>query len=450
MNDLIYQDETISMQEFINRTINEVMPKNDGLKIDIYREEMVFDSLKNHWNALAARTGATIYMSYDWAKTWWDYYGSKPGRTLFFVTIWRGSKLVALAPFYKEVSRIGNREIESRIRLLGSGGSPSVGLGFKDDYGISDFLDILVDPDYKEPVAEKLVKIIESSYFDADQLSFDQARDDSFVITELYPKLKESLLEPTLSHTDTCPYIDLSEEESMKGYIKKQKSSARRRIRQTRRATGPEDEFVIEEPKSWDEVQKATDRIIKLHQDRWNEIGFPGVFYEDRFVQFFREIVRQAYEKDRLWFKEARDNKGICASRMIIYYNGRYFDYISGFDDNRESAKRRPGIGLLVELIEEAIEDGVERVELLRGEEYYKYDFTDKNFKNWKLSVPLKESASITHKGMQQLLHTAALVYKYTKSETRLMNVQRKQNGWLKMLPGYVSFRWKSLKLKLQ
>src|SRR5690625_6740537 len=73
---------------------------------------------------------------------------------------------------------------------------------------------------------------------------------------------------------------------------------------------------------------------------------------------------------------------------MIIFYNGRYYDYISGFDANRPSAKYRPEIGLLLNLVEEALESGDDRIELLRGEEGHKHDFTASNLRNWKVSRP--------------------------------------------------------------
>jgi CelD/BcsL family acetyltransferase involved in cellulose biosynthesis len=450
MQELIYQDEKISFDEFINRSINEVLPKEDGLMVEIHRDEIAFELLKTYWEDLAEKVGATMYMSPQWAQAWWKHFGKREGRSLFLITLWQRSELIALAPMYREESRVGNRLLESRLRLIGSGGSKRVGIGFKDDYGISDFLDVLVDPNHREQVAQKLMHLIESSYMGVDRLYFDQARDDSFVMTQLYPLLKDSLLKTHLEHTDTCPYIDLTGIDSLKAYIKEQKSNARRRLRQTLRAEGEEGDFVYEEPKSWEEVESAIDTVIELHQNRWNELGFPGVFYEKRFGQFFREIVRTAYDNGWLWFKQARDAEGICASRMIIRYQNRYFDYISGFDDNRDSARRRPGIGLLLELVNDAITQEIDRVELLRGEEGYKYDFTDKNFKNWQVSVQLREPGTISQKWVQSTLHGVAYGYKYAKSELRLMNVQRISRGLLRMLPGYLQFRWQSVKLKFQ
>lgn len=450
MKTTMFQEEIMSDQNLSKKIQNKKTNGEEGLMVEIFDDEESFKDLSMYWKDLAVRTGATIYMSHEWAQSWWKHFGKNDKRSLFILTVWDGMKLVGLAPFYKGYSSIGPQIVESRLQLIGSGGSPNEQFGYLDDYGISDFLDILVDNDYLEEVTHLLAKIVDNDYLEVDVVNFHQARDDSYVMNHLYPELQKRGLEVTAEKTDTCPFIDVSGKPSLKKFIKEQKSSARRRIRKTKRATGPDEAFAIEEPESWEEVNKAVDTLIKLHQDRWNELGFPGVFYDERFTSFFRELVREAYNNNWLWFKEARDEEGVCASRLILQYNGRYFDYISGFDDNRDSAKYRPGIGLLINLVEDAIDGDDKRIELLRGEEYYKYDFTDQNFDNWKVSLKLDNKSSLARKPVRKVFDLIAFGYKRISTEVELMKVQYKKGGLKEMLTGYASFRWKSIKLKLE
>ncbi|HEX6983566.1 MAG TPA: GNAT family N-acetyltransferase [Balneolaceae bacterium] len=427
-------------------TLSWVETKKDvQLMVEVFTTEENFQALAPHWKDLARRADSKVYMSYEWAWNWWKRFGRNKKRSLYLVTIWDGTKLVALAPFYKGYSKLGPLVMERRMQIIGSGGSPNEQIGYTDDYGISDFLDILVDQEYHEEVADLLPDILTAEYLNVDVLTFHQADDESFVMKHLYPKFRQLEIDMRVEKTDTCPYIDLRGYDSMKSYIKDQKSNARRRIRQTLRATGPNDEYEIKGADTWAEVEKATDKLIELHQNRWNEIGFPGVFYDERFIQFFKDIIKDAFENDKLWFKQAIDERGVCASRMILFYNGRYYDYISGFDDNRPSSKYRPGIGLLVSLVQEAIENGVEKIELLRGEETYKYDFTSNNFNNWKLTMPLREPNGKT---LLSVNRSAAFLYKHINRETELLKVQQSQVGLVRMLPEYLKFRWKSVKMK--
>ncbi len=442
------QDKIIEM----NNTEKSIHKKNESndLFVVLFDKVEYFEQLKKHWQDLAKRADMTIYMSYEWSYLWWKYFGQNEQRTLSLVTIWDGTKLVGIAPFYIGTSSVGSLTIGRRLQLIGSGGSPNEQLGYKDDYGISDFLDVIVDPDYSSEVAGLLATILKSNHLNVTYVSFSQSRDDSFVLNYLYPALEKIGLTPDLQHVDTCAYIDLEGESNLKAYIKQlDSSSARRRLRQTLRAVGEENGYVIEEAKTWKQVVKATDAIIELHQNRWNKLGFPGIFHDDRFTGFFRELVREAFDNGWIWFKEAQDSNGTCAGRMLLLYNGRYFDYISGFDDERESSKYRPGIGLLLNAVNDAIEGGVKSVELLRGQESYKYDFTSKSLKNWRISLRLKDTVSPLNKVLRPVFGVIAELYMRASRESKLIKTQFKQVGAFGAIPAYFLFRWNSIKLKM-
>jgi hypothetical protein len=441
----IEQTDTIEASEK-----KQIVSQTGNLKVQIYDTEDSFEALSALWHDLSERVNGHIYMSNEWAECWWRYFGKNNQRTLFLVTIWDLDDMVGLAPMYIGYSKVGPFVVERRLQIIGSGGSPNEQFGYLDDYGISDFLDFLVDENHADEAADVLLELFRSEEYKIDRITFHQAGDESFIMKYIYPRIKESGIEYDLQHTDTCPFIDVNNQESILSYIKQVKSNARRRFRQTRRAIGIDDGFTIESIDTSREITIAIEKLIKLHQNRWNQLGFPGVFYDKRFTGFFKEIVRSAYTNNWLWFKQARDSSGACAFRMILKYNDRYYDYISGFDNDCPSSKYRPGIGLLLDLVEEAIHEKTERIELLRGEEEYKYDFTTENFKNWRLTfTPVSRKNNIASLATLQL-KLSALLFKYTTREFRLLNVQYQQQGWAKMFWGYLSFRTNSLRMKLK
>ncbi len=411
----------------------------------IITTEQEFHDLKWHWQELARRANATIFMTHEWATAWWRNFGKNSNRGLYILCYWKDDDLIGLAPFFAGYTQIGGTTIEKRLQLLGSGGSPNEQLGFLDDYGISDFLDILALPEYREQIADNIYRLIQTGKLEGDAIHFHQLRDNSFIMNYLYPKLQKTKFELTLTHTDTCPYIDLDGIPSFDKYLKSLKSSARRRFRQSLKAIHKTKELKLVELKNWNEIEAAIDRMIALHQERWNRIGFPGVFYDKRFERFFRQTMRFAFDNGWLWIREIEDDEGVCASRMLLKYNGSFYDYISGFNDLRPSSKYRPGIGLLVEAVRDAIAMKLNTVELLRGEEGYKFDFTDKTFRNWKLTIHPAKKAANGHGAVKWCVHAVARAYKRGSRELRLLNVQKQQHGILRMLPQYVSFRIKSI-----
>lgn len=422
--------------------------RKEALRMQIDREERALKELYEPWKELAGRTEASLYLSPEWVENWWNCFGRHPRRSLFLISFWNGEEMVGLAPLYVGSTGIGRICLERRAQLLGSGGSPNEQFGYLDDYGISDFLDIVADEPWAPVVADLLADFLLSENAGVERVTFHQAGDRSMIMRHLFPALKRAHARLSLDQTDTCPYIDLKGTSSLEAYIRGVKSNARRRLRQTLRAAGPEQRYAVRKAVAPEEVVAATDRVIRLHQKRWNRLGFPGVFHDPRFETFFRELVRTAHRREWLWFAEAVGPDGVCASRMALLYNGRYYDYISGFDDESELSRYRPGFGVLLHMIENALESGVERIELLRGEEGYKYDFTADRFQNWRVAVVTTQGEKAVRRALSAILKPAAMIYRIAAREKRLLQVQRKRNGVPGMVQGYLSFRIASLQRK--
>lgn len=421
------------------------------LNVDVHTSEAVFGDLAEEWNDLVMRADAPLCMSLEWIQTWWRHFGRNSHRQLYIVTIRDGKDLIGLAPFYVGYSNLGKRVLSRRLQIIGSGGSRNERWGFKNDYGISDFLDIIVDPEFTKPASTLLMEVLSVLIENVDEITFHQVRDDSFIKQYLFPLLESKNWNMTYAHTDTCPYVDLSDISELGELIKGVKSNARRRQRQTLRAMdGKAPEFLITEVVGTKGLGKATNRLIELHQERWNELGFPGVFHDDRFTSFFKDLIKISDQNGWLWFKEAQDEQGVSASRMLIQFNGRYYDYISGFDPESPSAKYRPGFGLLLEVIQDALRQNTSRIELLRGEEGYKYDFTDLNFKNWEISLRKDTHKSLSQQFAHRFLQLVSTVYITIGKEKELLAVQRAKAGLLKALLGYISFRTESVRRKLK
>lgn len=417
------------------------------IRAELIDDEEKWINIAGRWEHLVKIAGAPVYMSFEWLSCWWKHFGKHPKRKLFIITIYRDSELMGIAPFYLGESSIGPVTLQRRLHLMGSGVNRNELLGFVEDYGYSDFLDVIAHPDFKKTVAKYLIAALKKIRTNIDVACLQHISDDSFVNTEMLPRLKKQYQLHHLEQADVCPFLTLPG--SMDVYLEELGSSSRRRrFRKNLKPAGKK--YSVEEASSPEMVQNGLKLLHKLHQQRWNRLGYPGLFFEDGYFDFLKEITEIAHRKGWLWFKMTRDQEGYSAVRLALKYNSRFYDYASGFDGTSPSSRYRPGLGLLSLMIEDAIRLELSKIEFLRGTERYKFDFTAESRKNWRLTIPLRAESSVFRTGINKLLRGTAIIYYLLGREWVLLRIHFRKAGWLNALFSYASFRFHRLKSKIK
>jgi CelD/BcsL family acetyltransferase involved in cellulose biosynthesis len=170
---------------------------------------------------------------------------------------------------------------------------------------------------------------------------------------------------------DVCPVVTLPAGVDFQGYLhtlgKKTRHEIRRKLRRAE-AAGPVEFVEATEPLT------ELDAFVDLHQRRWGAAGlFPPTPGGDSSRTFLRRLFEE-FGPDgpvRLSFLSVGGRRiaaGIHLDdgRSIAYYN-------AGID--REARDLSPGIVMVAKLIELAIALGRQRVDFLRGDEPYKYQW---------------------------------------------------------------------------
>jgi len=244
--------------------------------------------------------------------------------------------------------------------------------------------------------------------------------------------------------------VNLHQAKNFTDFVNSSKSSARRRFRQTLKSNGTEDGYTIEVPENNDHVSLMISNLISLHQHRWNKLGYPGAFHDTRFKSFFEELCNTAYDEGRLWIKQTVDECGVSAVRMLIKFNDRYFDYMSGFDEGSISSRYRPGIGLLLDVVQDAYNQNTKHIELMRGDEGYKKDFSNSTWVNRKIVIQENLQFQTGWGVSTTLLHWISDAMKILKREKILISVQYQQNESLSAYSKYFLFRFNTVVRKMK
>jgi hypothetical protein len=301
-------------------------------------------ALATDWDRLA---GGVPFRSWAWQSHWWRHYGeARVGHdakaSLFTLGVLdRAGVLIGIAPWYLARSAAEGRV----VRFLGTGEV------------CSDYLSVLCAPGAEETVAGAL----------ADWLT-DQHR------------------RPAANGHDRWDLLELTGVDAEDAAVGRLAHALEARHNTVHRRRGPSF-WRIELPGSWDEylatgrvavhqverledLPKAQDVLIDLHQRRRRSLGEPGCFASTRFGAFHRDVMADLLRNGQLLLRWLELDGRPIAAEYALAGEGVIYAYQSGVDP--DALEHSPGQLSHVAMLRHAIAQGYRALDFLRGDEPYK------------------------------------------------------------------------------
>jgi CelD/BcsL family acetyltransferase involved in cellulose biosynthesis len=354
--------------------------------------EVTFDSIPQaSWDALVDLTpSATAFSRWAFHRAWWDGYGaSAHDQTLIVHDSARpaGSGPVAIVPLMhrhevEPSDAVARTTIRHGSDLDLTAVPPAAKAIFFGASYHADYATVLCAPPDLPAVATAVVKHLSTpaeagdthpkpwDAVDLRRLRCDDPAADALHTAFLAAAATQGW-DVVLEREDVCPVVTLPEGIDLEGYLdslgKKARHEIRRKVRRAE-AFGPV--ALTESPDPLADL----DAFIDLHQRRWGELGlFPPTAGGDASRVFIRRLF-EAFGPGgpvRLSFLTVgvrRIAAGIHLDdgESLAYYN-------AGVDpDARELS---PGVLMVAQYVEAAIAAGRSRLDFLRGDEPYKYEW---------------------------------------------------------------------------
>lgn len=319
------------------------------MKVTTHTLDTAFDELREEWNALLDRSATgTIFSTWEWQSNWWAAY--HPGDLWIHAVRDDNGRLLGLAPWLIE------QRGEARIVR---------GVGCVD---VSDYVDVIIDTAYFEPVLEALARCLQENRNLYDRVNLCNLPELSPTLAVFPPILQQAGFEVSCEFQEVCPVIQLPE--TWETFVeqclnKKDRHELRRKIR---RAQGRDGVTFYTVDASHD-FEAALETFIQLMA---SSAPYKAEFLQDpQHVAFFKRVMPVMYQRG--WLKMAVmavDGRAIAAY-LNFEYHDRVMVYNSGLD--HEFDELSPGIVLIAHTIREAIERGFKVFDFLRGNERYKY-----------------------------------------------------------------------------
>lgn len=321
------------------------------MKLTVYTQTDLFTQLKAEWNALLVRSTANrLFSTWEWQSTWWETY--QPGQLLVITCHDDDDKLVGIAPWF--IAENANQE-----RVLAT-------IGCKE---VTDYLDLIIDRDCSSEVMNAFAQYLQDHQDDFTRIALCNIPQDAISYQEFPAILEAHGFNVQLEEEDVCPIIQLPD--TWEGYLnlldKKQRHELRRKLR---RIAGQADEVTWYTVGPEHDITQEMENFLALM-----EASDPdkAVFLSDENNRrFFKRISAVMQASGWLQLNFLRINGTLAAAYFNFIYNGHVLVYNSGLLPD-EFGHLSPGIVLLANTIQQAIENNFAVFDFLQGNEEYKY-----------------------------------------------------------------------------
>lgn len=417
-----------------------------AITMEVIRDPGKLLSLREEWNDLARKSSATIFQTHEWLSLWWKHFGAAGNRTLHILIFRHDEKLIGIIPLFLDAQILLGFRVYKRLRLLGCGVTNKNSHTALADSGPSDFLDFIILPEFRSRVVAMFLGYVLDHPFLYDEVELVNILDEGIAKREIPGQLEALGLHCEVTRMEICPRLRTPP--SLEQYLKGLNPHVRRRLLQAKKIFARDDKYTIETVTN-ETLPCAFSDLVKLHQLRWNRLGYPGLFYEPRFERFQEEMIRSCWDQGWIWFKTVRLEGVRIAARMIFQFNGRMYDYTTGFDDRSPGSKHRPGLAILLEALEDAITLNYHSVELLRGDEAYKFELTSEVNYIWNIRFYNSKTHRSIRSRLAHVLRMIEHVAHMLLKERLLLVVQEGQHGFPVGAFQYIRFRFGNLLRKL-
>ena len=316
-------------------------------------------ALEQRWNDLIVRSpDSSVFQTFAWLKTWWRIFGQD--RNMRIITASDGKILIGLLPVYIERSHLLPAIGLRKLRLIGYGGDTT-----PDDLGP------ILDQDQPDEALDLLIAGLESLRSEWDIAELDDLAPNSPLISALTARRPG---EVEVTEGAKISYAELPS--SFDDYLAKLSSNRRWKMRRGRKKLREATNYRFHVVGSQAELDLHYPDLIRLHKDRWQGRSEDIGFSTETYVNFHRDVMAEMLKQDALRLMLLIGDEGAIAASYCYRWRGAFFFFQGGI--SKDHADFRLGEVLMGHAIEQAIGEGMQIFDMLRGQHDYKKSLTDK------------------------------------------------------------------------
>jgi len=344
------------------------------LKISAVTSTQEFLALKNEWNLLLRECNHTFFSTWDWLSIWWKHFGKN--KKLLILKAEENGKIVALAPLSYSVYNLYGLKTK-KITFMGS---PN-----------ADYNNFILPSDRSDECLTKFFEYLCDSTEDKwDTIELEDVYDPSVI--HFIQNIEGELQTFSSRVLHECLYIKLPSSYDL--LYSQLAYKFRQNLRRSMNNLEKNNKINFKDYSSNDKVNDGMQVLFELHQKRWKEAGETGAFADPKIRDFNLDVAQHFNQKNMLRLVSLNVDEVPSACSYGFVYEGKFYYYLHGVDP----AYSRYSVGnlIIVNLLKKCMAEGLTEFDFLRGDEGYKFRWTQSSRKNYNFVIGKRQLFSKT------------------------------------------------------
>jgi len=341
----------------------------EDIQVEVYDSFGPLESLQSEWDEFMESLDCEIFLTYDWCRIWWKYYGT--GQELRVFIFKHQDKIVALIPMFSEKIRLGPVFIRA-VKIMGT------------DFTIST-VSIPIKQQFMREVLQKFRDTLFKN-FNLDVVCFGPLSGTYKGYDELLKYFHEFCnnkyhIRSISNKVQTYFILDENREEYLHSLPKKRQRAIKNKYRILREILKEDVCPIVSRFATDQDCRPIFNRFYEMHQEHWQKTGKAGHFGDwPQSKEFHLEVAMAQSKHNRLRLLEVKAGANNLGYKYAYKFGDKYVEYLDARSDAKELS--RAGLGNIVfcEQLKKALGEGVIYIDSLCGKYEHKLRMGGKLF----------------------------------------------------------------------
>ena len=304
------------------------------------------------WNTLLrASASDTIFLTWEWAWSWWTSYGQANNLRILIIYD-EANTLRGIVPLHRRTQQRHLQTVDT-LAFIGDGSHDS------------DYLDIIAEKGYEPAIVDAIFRHLENEV-----LILNGAPEASPVVSLL---CQGAASRGWLCAEVATPCSTVKLPDKWDSYLANLRPRFRTKVRSVLRNLESRPEVRFRRCASTEGVDQILPALFELHKRRWQHEGQPGVFGGPAKRTFYSLLSNLLSEREWLYVTALDYNGTPLACQYGFVYNNTYFHLQEGYEPDSEHWS--VGLGLRAWSIRNLLDLGVREYDFLGGAGRHKSDW---------------------------------------------------------------------------